>query len=142
VWGQKTNLSDVEKINVNGMHGATTTANIFRNGRPFDLRLTAVRYNEKRIYRFIFLTPKNQTKGLSLGLRQLTYSLKNISRAEALRIKPARILVVPVLKGDSVESFSGRMDVDNFKEETFRVLNGLAPSGQLQLGKLVKIIIN
>ena len=142
IWGQKSNFINVENINVNGMRGATAVVEILRKNRVFDLRLTAIRHDEQRIYRFIFLTPKSQTKILSLGLQKTTYSLKNISPIEASKVKPTRISVIPVLKGDSIYSFSRRMKVYNFKEETFRVLNGLAPSESVRLGQLVKIIVN
>ncbi len=140
VWARKGRFSRIDPITVNGMQGATATARISQKNQAFDLRFIAIRHNSQRIYRFAFLTPPNQTNRLSLGLRQTTFSLKNISPAEAQKFQPNRILVKPVRAGDTVQGFASRMGVDDFKEETFRVINGLKSSESLRRGKLVKLI--
>jgi predicted Zn-dependent protease len=66
--------------------------------------------------------------------------LKNISLAEAQKVRATRIYVKPVGAKDSVQSFVEFMNINDFKEETFRVLNGLKPSENLRRGKLVKVI--
>ena len=140
VWARKSNFSQIEPITVNGMEGATAKTRIRQGNRTFDLRFIAIRQSDRRIYRFAFLTPPNQTERLSHGLRQTTFSLKTISRREAQRFQPTRILVKPVRAGDSVQRFAQRMGINAFKEETFRVINGLKPSEHLRRGKLVKVI--
>ena len=140
VWGRKGNFRQVEPLNVNGMEGATATMRTRQRNGTFDLRFIAIRQSPKRIYRFAFLTPPNMTDRLSLGLRQTTFSLRSISSTEAQKLQPSRILVKPVTAGDTVRSFVRRMGVNDFKEETFRVINGLSPSDTLRRGGLVKII--
>jgi predicted Zn-dependent protease len=140
VWARKARFSKVDRISVNGMEGATATTRLRQNNGTFDLRFIAIRQNDQRIYRFAFLTPPQQTERLSLGLRQTTFSLRTISRTEAQKVQPTRILVKPVRAGDTVSNFAGRMGINDFKEETFRVINGLTTSERLRRGKLVKVI--
>jgi predicted Zn-dependent protease len=142
IWAPETNFLKIEKINVNGMPGATTKTRIKQKNGAFDLRLTAINYNNSRIYRFIYLTRVNQTQKLSLSLRQTTYSLRNISISEAQKIRPNRVIVQAVGAKNSVKDISELMSINNFKEETFRVINGLKPSENLRQGQLIKIISN
>jgi predicted Zn-dependent protease len=140
VWARKGSFSRIERINVNGMEGATATMRLRQRKGVFDLRFVAIRQNPKRIYRFVFLTRPNQTQNLSRSLRQTTFSLRNISDAEARNIRPRRLLIKPVRTGDTAQTFVRMMRIDDFKEETFRVMNGLKTGVSLRRGKLVKIV--
>jgi predicted Zn-dependent protease len=140
VWARRSSFNRVEPINVNGMQAATASTRIRQKNGTFDLRFIAIRQRNDRIYRFAFLTPPNLTDRLSLGLRQTTFSLKTILRAEAQKYHPNRIRVKPVRAGDGVRTFVRQMGVNDFKEETFRVINGLGNNERLRTGKLVKII--
>ena len=140
VWGKNLNLSRVERIVVNGMAGATAVTRVQRQSGPADLRLVAVRQNPKRIYRFLFLTPTNLTQQLSEGLRRTTYSIRPITAAEAGNVKPLRIHIRAVKKGDTVADFAKQMAFPDYREERFRVYNGLGPGEALRPGRLVKII--
>jgi len=140
IWALNTDIGRVDRIYVNGMPGATTKTRVRQKNGIFDLRLTAIKHNNSRIYRFIFLTRINQTQQLDLGLRQTTYSLRNISLAEAQKVRATRIYIKPVATKDSVQSFVELMNINDFREETFRVLNGLKPSENLRQGKLIKVI--
>ena len=122
------------------MPGATTKTRTRQKNGAFDLRLTAIKYNNSRIYRFIYLTRVTQTQKLNLNLRQTIYSLRNISVSEAQKIRPNRVIVQAVDAEDSVKDISELMGIDSFKEETFRVINGLKPSEGLRLGQLIKVI--
>ena len=144
VWARRSSFKRVERITVNGLQGATATARVRQRSGTFDLRFVAIRQrmnrSDDRIYRFMFLTPVNFTDRLSLGLRKTTFSLRSISFTEAQQSKPTRILVKPVRAGDGIQTFIRQMNIDDFKEETFRVINGLAANDNLRRGKLVKII--
>ncbi len=144
IWARRGSFKRVERITVNGLEGATATTRVRQRSGTFDLRFVAIRQrmnrDDDRIYRFMFLTPMNLTDRLSLGLRQTTFSLRSISFTEAQQFKPARILIKPVRGGDAVQTFVRQMDISDFKEETFRVINGLNANDNLRRGKLVKII--
>ena len=140
VWAAKTRVSSVERINVNGMNGATGTAQIRRRDGVFDLRFVAVQQNSQRIFRLLFFTPRKLTKQLETVLQRTTFSLHTISAREAAATRPWRLKISPVQAGDTVARLSRQMAMNNFKEETFRVLNGLRPEDQLRAGQLVKVV--
>ena len=140
VWARNANFSTVDRISVNGMSGVTATKRIRRRTSVFDLRLVAIRYNSSRIYRFQFTTKTRYTQKLASKLREITYSLRSISHAEARKISPNRILVKSVGAEDTVQSFSKQMSINNLKEDTFRVINGLKSNQNLRKGQLIKVI--
>ena len=140
VWVAKTRVSSVERITVNGMNGATGAAQIRRRDGVFDLRFVAVQQNSQRIFRLLFFTPQKLTKQLATVLQRTTFSLRTISAREAAATRPWRLKIRPVRAGDTVAGLSQQMAVNNFKEETFRVLNGLRPEDQLRAGQLVKVV--
>ncbi len=140
VWAAKAQLPFVEPLRVNGLDGATGARQIRRRDGVFDLRFVAVRQNSQRIFRMLFLTPQRLTRQLSVELRRTTFSLRTISEREADAVKPWRLAVRPVRRGDTVSGFARQMAVNSFKEDTFRVLNGLGPADKLRTGQLVKIV--
>ncbi len=140
VWGDRLRLSGVEAITVNGMQGATGATRIRRSHGPADLRLVAIRQSVQRIYRFMFITPVNQTSRLDSELRRTTFSMKPITRREAGSVKPLRIRIRAVSAGDTAEKFADQMAYSDLREERFRVLNGLEPGQPLRAGQLVKVV--
>ncbi len=140
VWGDRLRLSGVQGITVNGMQGATGVTRIRRSYGPADLRLVAIRQSVQRIYRFMFITPVNQTGRLDPELRRTTFSMKPITRREAGSVKPLRIRIRAVGAGDTVETFADQMAYSDLREERFRVLNGLEPGQPLRAGQLVKVV--
>jgi len=48
--------------------------------------------------------------------------------------------VITVASGDTVQSLSRRMAVQDYPEQWFRVLNGLGESEQISPGQKVKIV--
>jgi predicted Zn-dependent protease len=125
------------------MKGATAKLHLKkRYGNP-EFRVVVIRNNKNnKIYRLIFRSPKLITAESSLNFRKTAYSFRNLSETDTKKIKPNRIQVIPVKSGDTVEILSNIMNINRFKEETFRVLNGLAPSEKLREGRLVKIIVD
>lgn len=142
VWVKNARIGKVERINVNGMEGATAVTQARQPKGTFDVRLIAVRQSADRIYRFIFFTPTRLTRQLDLGLRKTTFSLRPISAGEAENVQPLRIRVRPVRAGDTVSSFVRQMALPDFQEETFRVLNGLGATDRVRTGQLVKVVTN
>jgi predicted Zn-dependent protease len=139
-WGGRLNLQRVEAINVNGMPAATAATRINTNDGAMDLRLVAIRERPERIFRMIFLTPPSSTRQLSTELQRTTYSFKRLTAAEARAIKPLRVDVVTVRKGDSAESLAARMPFDSYRLERFLTLNGLQRGQALPPGERVKVI--
>ena len=142
IWASNVSLKSIERIMVNGMEGVTAASEIRRANGFFDLRFVAVRKNSQNIFRMLFLTPRQKRSQLSSRLRRTTYSLRTIGDQEAKSIRPLRISVKAVSAGNTVRSFVSKMVLADFREETFRVLNGLSSMEELRTGQLVKIVTN
>src|SRR3972149_880701 len=90
VWGQKTNLRQVESINVNGMPAATAWARVNSKEGTQDIRLVAIAFDERTIARFFMMTPPKLTAQLSEGLKLTTYSFRRISAGDAAAVTAYR----------------------------------------------------
>jgi len=139
-WAPQLDLRDAEWIDVNGLEGATGTAQVNTKSGTRDIRLVAIRASNNAIYRFLFISKPELTRQLAAGFRQTIYSFRELSAGEAALLRPQHIEVIPVQSGDTVDSLANRMAFDDYRVERFLVLNGLKRSDRLQAGQLVKII--
>ncbi len=139
-WGAKLALRNVEAIEVNGMPAATGATRISTSRGDMDLRLVAIRYSERRVYRFSFFSPPAQTPDLSVPFRRTTYSFARLGAEEAARYQPRRIRLVLAEPGDTVTKLAGRMQVEKLPNAWFRAINGLGPDEGLKAGRLYKIV--
>lgn len=140
-WARKLRVFNLESLTINGMEAATATASVNTRQGPADLRLVAIRYDAGTVYRFLFLTPPSLTASLDPAFRKSASSFRKLSPAEAAELKPMRIRIITVKPGDSVASLAQRLPFPNYREERFRVLNGLAPGQGLVAGQRVKLIV-
>ncbi len=141
-WAAKLRLRDLEPIEINGMRAATAVSEVISDRKKMDLRLVAVRFDRRTIFRFLFMTPPRLTSSLDLGFRRTAFGFRRMTDDEKVDIRPQRIRLVPVRAGDTAESFSQRMQVRERPLELFRVLNGLRPGQKIQPGQRVKIVVN
>lgn len=139
-WARQVPLSDVRQFKSNGAQVATGVARASSNIGPVDLRLVAVRRDARYIYRFRFVTPVAITRQLTPGLWATVGSLRPLSAQEAASLKPLRVRIVTVKRGQSVADFAQRCAFERFPEEQFRVLNGLSSGARLTPGQQVKIV--
>ena len=139
-WAKNLGFSGVESITINGMAAATGSGTVSTDNGKRDVRLVAIRFARDQIYRFLFLTPTDQTARFDEDFRRTTFSFRRLSAAEAGALKPRRIRVVTVRSGDTPETMARRMAFDDFQVERFRVLNGLKPGEQVEIGRRVKIV--
>ena len=130
-------LSRVTPRRINGLEAASGYLPVQVNGKAFDAMLTAIRLDGK-LYRLTGLVPRGS--GLMGQVERAAQSFRSLSPREARQLKPQRIDIVRVRRGDTVAGLARRMNVDSFHEERFRVLNGLGPSDRLSSGQRVKII--
>lgn len=136
----KARFEDVERIDVNGLEGATGVTQGAVDNQRADLRVVLIRDDADTVYQFIFATPTAQTGKYDRPFRETTYSFRKLSPSEAAGYEPRRIKVVTGGPGDTVASLARKMQVEDFAEEQFRVLNGLAEGELLQQGQKVKIV--
>ena len=67
-------------------------------------------------------------------------SMTRLSAAQAAAVKPRKLRVVTVGKGDSLASLARRMAYTTLQTDRFLALNGLAANAALQSGQKVKIV--
>ncbi len=140
-WAPRLDIADAQVINVNGLDAATGSGRLSTRSGSRDVRLVAIRADANAVYRFIFLTKPEITRVLAPELQRTAYSFRRLSAAEAAALQAQRIRVVRVEPGDTVSSMAQRMAFDDFREERFRVLNGLAAGDRLVPGQLVKLVV-
>ncbi|MHA1600749.1 MAG: M48 family metalloprotease [Alphaproteobacteria bacterium] len=140
VWAKGAALKNIEAVTINGMAAATGQITVNSRGGPRDLRLVAIRYDDKTIYRMLFITPPKLTDSLSRPLRETTYSFRKLSAAEAAAVKPWRLVVHKVRPGETASKLAKRMPFAKHRLKRFLVLNGLSESSPLRAGHTVKLI--
>jgi predicted Zn-dependent protease len=139
VWGRNLRLEDRQTLTINNMPAATGTAQVRSQRGVQNLRLVAIRRGGS-MYNFLFLSPPGGGN-LDRIYRQITSSFRGVSGAEARSWRPWRLRIITVRRGDTVARLARRMAVDRFREEHFRILNGLGARARLVPGRKVKIVI-
>jgi predicted Zn-dependent protease len=123
---------------INGIPAAYSTARVNTQSGAVDLTVVAYRWDSDTAYHFAMVTPAGSGLGPFEGMVQ---SLNRITPAQAAAIRPRVIDVVTVGPRDSVATLAARMAYNDYKEERFRVLNGLASGAALRPGQKVKIVV-
>ena len=130
-------VSDVQPRKINGLEAASARVPVQIQGKNFDALLVAIRM-DGALYRLTGLAPRGS--GMLPSMEDAAETFRRLSRSETRRMREAKIDIVTVGRRDTVASLAARMNVDGFKEERFRVLNGLQPGEQLRRGQRVKIV--
>lgn len=140
-WAKGTRLSNLERLRVNGLDAASATTRGTSGGRKVDARLVAIKGRKGGTYRLVFLSPTNLTRQLSPGFRRTIDSFRHMSAAERRALKPWRIRLYKVRRGDTIDSIARRqMVMRKFAKERFMLLNGLTGSSTLAAGRVVKVV--
>ena len=135
-------LGAVESITINGMEATTGQAQAQTNNGDVIARIVSIRYSPTRVYHFEMITPVNEADTLSEGLRRMTYSFARIPDNEVDKIKPLKIKVVTVRKGDTATSLASKMAFEDYQLDRFLMINGLSSGDVLKAGDRVKLIVS
>lgn len=135
-------LAGVESLTINGMEAMTGAATASTQNGDVLARIVTIRYDATRAYHFLLITPVNLVDRLAPGLQRMTYSFRKISDDEVDKIKPLRLDVVTVRRGDTASSLAERMAFDDYKLERFLTLNGMAQGDVLRAGQRVKLVVS
>lgn len=133
-------LPNATAMRINGLEAATGSINIDTNRGEMELRLAAIRAAPATIYRFRFLTPTNLLSKLGAGNLRTLESFRLLTAAEAAALKPLRVHLITVKKGQTVDALAGKMAFERYRVERFSVLNGIAPGADLSPGQRVKVV--
>lgn len=138
--GAKPPLAQVATISVTGLEAATGSLIVNTGSGRVELRLAVIRINPTTICRFRFLTPVSLLSQLGSGNIRTLQGFRILTVTEATALKPLRVRVISVQRGDSVVSVAKRMIFEQYAVERFRVLNGLGRATNLSIGQRVKIV--
>jgi len=126
----------IEKLDVNAMPAVTGVAHL--DGQ--DVRLLIIQKSKDQIFRMQFRSPPKRTAELALDFRRTTYSFKPMSAEEIAAIKPLRIRLKTVEKGDSAETIAAHMPMEKFNLDWFELLNDIKADTALEPGSQVRVI--
>jgi predicted Zn-dependent protease len=132
----------VEGIKINGMNAATASFEGTVNNKPMTIRVVAVEWSADRFFRFQMAIPKGASAATLDGLKRTTYSLRHLTGQERNSLKPYRLRIVTARAGDSVQSLSSSFPYSDYREERFRVLNGMKAGEKVMPGFRYKTVID
>jgi predicted Zn-dependent protease len=127
-----------QRININRMPAAVTTARVNTQSGVIDASVIAYQWDANRVYHFVMLTPGGSGVG---PFAPMVNSLRRISAQEAAAIRPRIMHIVTVGPGDTVQSLASRMAYRDFKLDRFLSLNGLSANSALSPGQKVKLVV-
>jgi predicted Zn-dependent protease len=127
----------VQRTTVNGIPASYSTARVNTQSGQVDVTIFAYEFSRSSAFHFVTLT---QAGGGSV-FNPMFNSVRRLSAAEAAAIKPRRIDVVTVGRGDTVATLARRMAYSDYQAERFQVLNRLTASSRLTPGQKVKIVV-
>ncbi len=129
---------NVQRSSVNGLTVGSAAASMTNSqGSQLDVTVVAYQFSPTAAYHFVVVTRAGQGLG---ALAPLVNSMNRLTDAQAAAIKPRRVRLVTVKKGDSVQSLAQRMAYPTYQQERFLVLNGLQAGSTLPVGRRVKIV--
>jgi predicted Zn-dependent protease len=140
VWAKNARLRELERIRVNGKPAAVGLTRVRTQSGRRDLRLVAVRWDERRFYRFMFATPPSVTGRYNQAFRRTTHSLRELGEEESANLQPLRLEIHTVRAGETVASLAEQLPYGDFKERRFRVLNAMDEGDELAPGDKVKLV--
>ena len=133
---QQITPQQITRLSINGLPGAYGIARVNSGNQQVDVMVFAFEFARDRAYHFVTLAPAGQTNIFS----PMINSMRRISPTEAGQVRPRKLAVVTVARGDTVQSLASRMAYDDAPLERFLVLNGLASNAVLRAGDKVKLV--
>jgi predicted Zn-dependent protease len=128
---------EVRRTTVNGIPVAYATTRANNGQQQVDVTVFAYEFARDRAYHFVALTQA----GGSAVFEPMFNSVRRLTPSEAAAIRPRRLSIVTVRRGDTVQSLAGRMAYSDYQLDRFLVLNGLSSNATLTPGQRVKIVV-
>lgn len=134
-WVNGLDARSIRSVNANGLPAATARA---RTG-GWHFAIGVVQAN-RGFYRFIFADAESGTRAAT-ALDRTLQSFRTLTPQEVARLRPLRIDVVEVRRGDTVAGLASRMAGTEQRLQLFRIINGLSAEDRLRPGAQVKIVV-
>ncbi|MCP5155990.1 MAG: M48 family metalloprotease [Ectothiorhodospiraceae bacterium] len=140
LWGRQLELREVRPLLVGDLPAATAYAHARTDDGAVFLRLAAVAFDERTVYRFLFVAPGNLPASLDDEFLRSVRSFRKLTAAEASRIQPAHLRLHTVRRGDTLDAVSALMDYPGPALDRLMVLNGLDRGAPIRPGQKLKIV--
>ncbi|MEO9601275.1 M48 family metalloprotease [Parasphingorhabdus sp.] len=134
--GKAISYGAIQRTTVNGLPASYAMARVNNNSGQVDVTVFAYAFSKSSAFHFATIAPAGKASVFS----PMYQSMSRLSTAQASRIRPRRVDVVTVKRGDTVSSLSSRMAYANYKQDRFLVLNRLRATDGLRVGQKVKIV--
>ena len=137
--GGNTNLSpgNIQRTTVNGIPAYYSVARANTQSGQVDVTVFAYEFSRTSAFHFVALT---QAGGAGV-FNPMFQSVRRLTASEASAIRPRRVDVVTVARGDTVATLARRMAYTDLQTERFQVLNRLTATSRLTPGQKVKIVV-
>lgn len=130
------NPSAVQRTTVNGLPAAYSVARVDSGkGQQVDVTVFAYQIDATTAYHFMTITQAGANT-----FDPMFRSMRRLSNSEAAALKPRKLAVVTVRRGDTVRSLATRMAYTDAPLDRFLVLNGLSATSALTVGQKVKLV--
>lgn len=127
---------EIARTTVNGMPAAYGVARAQASGGPVDVVVFAYEFARDRAYHFVTISQA----GRAGAFNPMFGSFRRISATEAQDVKPRKLVVVTVKRGDTPATLAERMAYTDAPLDRFLVLNGLESGARLVQGQKVKLV--
>jgi len=134
--GKSISYGEIQKTTVNGLPASYAIGRVNGNNGQVDVTVFAYEFSKSSAFHFATIAPAGRASGFS----SMYQSVGRLSANEAAAIKPRKIDVVTVRKGDTIASISNRMAYPSYQKDRFLVLNRLRANASLRIGQKVKIV--
>ncbi|WP_215356181.1 M48 family metalloprotease [Sphingopyxis soli] len=137
--GGNANLSpgSIQRTTVNGIPAYYSVARANTQSGQVDVTVFAYEFSRTSAFHFVALT---QAGGAGV-FNPMFQSVRRLTASEAAAIRPRRVDVVTVARGDTVATLARRMAYTDLQTERFQVLNRLTATSRLTPGRKVKIVV-
>lgn len=139
-WMKNNPPQGAENVTINGMRAATAAFAGTANGKSVLIRIVAIEWKPGQFFRFQMAIPQTATTDVVEGLKHTTYSFRPMTETEKTMIKPYRVRTFTAGAGNTVAAAATKMTFNDYREERFRVLNGLHGGQGLTAGQVYKVI--
>jgi predicted Zn-dependent protease len=128
--------STVERTTVNGIPAAFAISRVNNGNGQVDVVVYAYEFSPTQAFHFLTISQA----GNAGAFEPMYRSMRRISAVEAAAVKPRKLAVVTVKKGDTVQSLASRMAYTDAQLDRFLVLNALTSNATIATGQKVKIV--
>jgi predicted Zn-dependent protease len=134
--GKNISYGEIQRTTVNGLPASFATGRVNSNNGQVDVTVFAYEFSKNSAFHFATIAPVGRASVFS----SMYQSVARMSTKEAAAIKPRKIDVVTVRRGDTIASISKKMAYTSYQQDRFLVLNRLRAGDSLRAGQKVKIV--